>query len=526
LPWLAVEFINGPDLKSWVEDRGPLSGQDWTDFAKGLLNGMAAIHDKGLIHRDIKPANILMSESGPKIIDFGIAQDLDATSVTVTGTVAGSPAWLSPEQIDGEELTPASDIFSSVSVLAYAATGESPWGNQTTTTSVVFNRILNKPPSLTGVPEEQAGIIEKLLNKNRLERPTSRNALKLLAQLEKPSKQRTHVITGSLPESRIETPLPQKPKKVKAEVQSRPKATSARKTTSPLKLGRIFASASALALGLVIGAGIFVWIGQAETNQSSPVSSEVTEESKLPTESGEDTGQLGGSENSAIAAASNPEEEDPKGPRAGSAPAMQMPNFSGKTVEDVESYLRSIGVLKWRTSTIGSSVQKGKVARTNPGPGETVDPTFWNKNANFLEIFVSTGKDQKQSQKTLTAVDATISWTGMPSTKNGNWGFYPPTVSNGVLEVSVDGKFDEDTSILLGNNCSYLVDEILRLGCYSSLPKTIFAPADRWTEPIRFGMNISNGGINEPSVFEISLRIKDSKGVRNVKLNFTVGYWK
>ena len=467
-----------------------------------------------------------MSESGPKIIDFGIAQDLDATSVTMTGTVAGSPAWLSPEQIDGEELTPASDLFSVGSVLAFAATGQSPWGNQSTTTSVVFNRILNKPPSLKDVPEEQAEIIEKLLDKNRLERPTSRNALKLLAQLEKPSKQATKVMPSALPESRIEKPLPQKPKKVKVEVQSRPKAPLPVKKTSPLKLGRIFASVGALTLGLVIGAGLFVWIGQTETQQSSPASPEVTEESQLPTESGDDASQLGGSESSTIGAAGTPEEEDPKGPRDGSAPTTQMPNFSGKSTEDVENFLRSIGVRKWRTSTIGSNVQKGKVARTNPAPGETVDPTFWNKNANSVEIFVSTGKDQKQSQKTLTAVDATIAWTGMPSTKNGNWGFYPPTVSNGVLEVSVDGKFDEDTTILLGNNCSYLVDEILTLGCYSSLPQTIFAPADQWTEPIRFGMNIYTGGINEPSVFEIALRIKDSKGVRNVKLSFAVGYWK
>jgi serine/threonine protein kinase len=176
LPWLAVEFINGPDLRSWVEDRGPLSVTDWQILAEGLLRGIVAIHDKGLIHRDIKPANILMSESGPKIIDFGIAQDLDATSVTMTGTVAGSPAWLSPEQIDGISLTPATDIFSVGSVLAFAATGESPWGNQSTTTSAVFNRILNKEPSLESLPEEQRLFITKLLAKDPSDRPSAKKA--------------------------------------------------------------------------------------------------------------------------------------------------------------------------------------------------------------------------------------------------------------------------------------------------------------------------------------------------------------
>jgi serine/threonine protein kinase len=121
--WLAVEFVNGPDLKALVDDKGPLPLDQWITLADGLLSGIRAIHAVGVIHRDIKPGNILISETGPKIIDFGIAQDLDATSLTSTGSLAGSPAWLSPEQIDGATLTPASDLFSAGSVLHFAASG-------------------------------------------------------------------------------------------------------------------------------------------------------------------------------------------------------------------------------------------------------------------------------------------------------------------------------------------------------------------------------------------------------------------
>lgn len=182
--WLAVEFVNGPDLKALVEDRGPLPEQEWLTLASGLLSGIEAIHSQGLIHRDIKPGNILIAESGPKIIDFGIAQDLDATSLTMTGSVAGSPAWLSPEQIDGTKLTQATDLFSAGSVLHFAASGISPWGNHTTsTTSVMFNSILTKDPDTSMLPEPQKALVDALLEKNPRDRLSAHEALQLLREI-------------------------------------------------------------------------------------------------------------------------------------------------------------------------------------------------------------------------------------------------------------------------------------------------------------------------------------------------------
>jgi serine/threonine protein kinase len=179
--WLAVEFVNGPDLKALVDDKGPLPLDQWITLADGLLSGIRAIHAVGVIHRDIKPGNILISETGPKIIDFGIAQDLDATSLTSTGSLAGSPAWLSPEQIDGATLTSASDLFSAGSVLHFAASGISPWGNQnTTTTSVVFNNILTKDPDTSMIPEPQKTLVDALLQKEVKSRLSPKKALDLL----------------------------------------------------------------------------------------------------------------------------------------------------------------------------------------------------------------------------------------------------------------------------------------------------------------------------------------------------------
>jgi len=182
--WLAVEYVNGPDLKSLVEERGPLPIDQWIILAHGLLSGLQAIHSEGVIHRDIKPSNVVISDNGPKIIDFGIALDVDATSLTVTGSIAGTPAWLSPEQIDGAALTPATDVFSAGSLLHFAASGISPWGNHTTTTtSVIFNNILTKEPNISMISGFQKPLLKALLTKQVKSRPTIRQALETLEHM-------------------------------------------------------------------------------------------------------------------------------------------------------------------------------------------------------------------------------------------------------------------------------------------------------------------------------------------------------
>ena len=179
--WFAAEFVNGPNLSELVNDKGPLDEDHWWDLARGLLNGLADVHTTGTIHRDIKPANLIIAETGPKLIDFGIAHVSDATSVTATGLVAGSPAWFSPEQIEGLELTPATDVFSAGSVLTFAASGSSPWGGETTMTKASVFKILTSEPDLSALSAGQSFLIQKMLEKEPDQRPT---AASLLANLE------------------------------------------------------------------------------------------------------------------------------------------------------------------------------------------------------------------------------------------------------------------------------------------------------------------------------------------------------
>jgi len=176
--WIATEYINGPDLKTKVNLDGPYTEDDWYLLSKGLLEGLKAIHEYGVVHRDIKPTNILISADGPKIIDFGIAQSSEATSLTSTGLIAGSPAWLSPEQINGDKVTYSSDIFSAGAVLNFAVSGNSPWGDNTKITKdVIYNRILQKKPDLSSLNILQKSLVQQMMEKAPKSRPSAYQAL-------------------------------------------------------------------------------------------------------------------------------------------------------------------------------------------------------------------------------------------------------------------------------------------------------------------------------------------------------------
>lgn len=164
-PWLALEFIGGPSLKERIEQDGPLSEDDWFILAVGLLQALEAVHAAGVTHRDIKPSNVLLASFGPYLIDFGIAQSVDQTSITTVGSVVGSPAWLAPEQLEGAPVTAAADLFSLGSVLVYAATGHSPWGDETSqSVPQIFKKILDGSPDLSSLSGTQKALVEGLLH--------------------------------------------------------------------------------------------------------------------------------------------------------------------------------------------------------------------------------------------------------------------------------------------------------------------------------------------------------------------------
>ncbi|MGW2227261.1 WD40 repeat domain-containing serine/threonine protein kinase [Streptomyces formicae] len=163
-PWLVTAFIPGPTLHDVVTTDGALAPDAVLRLGAGLAEGLAAIHACGLVHRDLKPGNVILASDGPRIIDFGIARAVDASSLTATGTVIGTYSYMSPEQIRADRAGAPSDVFSLGSVLAFAATGRGPF--DAPTLIEVVQRILDQPPALDGVQDgegEAAGRLHTLL---------------------------------------------------------------------------------------------------------------------------------------------------------------------------------------------------------------------------------------------------------------------------------------------------------------------------------------------------------------------------
>ena len=178
-PFLVTEYADGPSLSEYIDARGPLDAGMLYGLATGLAEALAAIHAAGIVHRDLKPSNVLLTAGGPKVIDFGIAQALDTTSLTKTGITVGSSGFMAPEQIMGKAGT-AADIFTWAVTVAYAASGRSPFG--TGASDAILYRIVHAAPDIAAVPPGLRPLVEAALAKEPSARPTAPQLLSQLTQ--------------------------------------------------------------------------------------------------------------------------------------------------------------------------------------------------------------------------------------------------------------------------------------------------------------------------------------------------------
>ncbi len=171
VPWLVTDYVPGPSLGDAVAGHGPLPPPAVLTLAARLAEGLAAVHAAGVIHRDLKPANVLLAEDGPRLIDFGIAQAADFAQITSPTSVLGTPGFIAPELIQGGPVGPASDVFTMGAVLAYAATGEYPFGTGPADARTL--RVLYLAPDLDKVPAGLRPLLERCLAKEPAGRPTA-----------------------------------------------------------------------------------------------------------------------------------------------------------------------------------------------------------------------------------------------------------------------------------------------------------------------------------------------------------------
>ncbi|MET7774732.1 protein kinase [Streptomyces mirabilis] len=175
VPWVATGYVAGPSLQTVVgHDHGALPERSVRILAAGLAHALKDIHAAGLIHRDLKPSNVLVTIDGPRVIDFGIARALETVTdggLTRTGALVGSPGFMAPEQVRGDRVTPACDVFCLGSVLSYAATGALPFGAANSGVHAMMFRIAQEDPDLDGVPEGLADLVRHCLRKDPAARP-------------------------------------------------------------------------------------------------------------------------------------------------------------------------------------------------------------------------------------------------------------------------------------------------------------------------------------------------------------------
>ncbi|MFG2885489.1 protein kinase [Streptomyces sp. NPDC048297] len=196
VPWVATGYVAGPSLQQIVgHDHGALPERSVRILAAGLAHALKDIHAAGIVHRDLKPSNVLVTIDGPRVIDFGIARALETASgdgLTRTGSLVGSPGFMAPEQVRGDRVTAACDVFCLGSVLAYAATGALPFGGSDSGVHAVMFRIAQEEPDLEGMPEGMADLVRECLRKSPAARPTLDHILDLTGAGDTVSDGRSH----------------------------------------------------------------------------------------------------------------------------------------------------------------------------------------------------------------------------------------------------------------------------------------------------------------------------------------------
>jgi hypothetical protein len=161
--FIVMELVEAPTLSQVVRASGPLHPRAVADIGRQVLSALEAAHGAGIVHRDVKPSNIMVGTTGrAKLTDFGIAQAADDPTLTKTGNVIGSPAYLAPERLSGQEASPASDLWSLGAVLYFAIEGKAAFERETT--AATFGAVLNEIPYLTNIQGPLAAAISGMLS--------------------------------------------------------------------------------------------------------------------------------------------------------------------------------------------------------------------------------------------------------------------------------------------------------------------------------------------------------------------------
>ncbi len=175
VPYVATRYVPGLSLHDHIAQQGPLVVEDLLWSARCLAEALVAVHAAGVLHRDIKPSNVLMEGRSPVLIDFGLARVAEDSQITAEGWLLGTPGYIPPEVLHGDQATEASDVHSWAATVAWAATGRTPFGSGPH--AAVFDRVRRGEHDLAGVPDEIRDLLEAALDPEPRNRPSLAAAL-------------------------------------------------------------------------------------------------------------------------------------------------------------------------------------------------------------------------------------------------------------------------------------------------------------------------------------------------------------
>ncbi|MGW5682206.1 serine/threonine-protein kinase [Nonomuraea sp. NPDC003754] len=179
-PWLATAFVPGMSLDEAVADHGPWPEASVLALGAGLAEALESIHAAGVVHRDLKPSNVLLAADGPRVIDFGISVAAEDSRLTQTGVAVGTLGFMSPEQLTGAPVGPASDVFCLGAVLAFTAMGKGPFG--TGSWQMLLYRTVYREPDLAALTPTLRSVVARCLAKQPEQRPSAPALLDELAE--------------------------------------------------------------------------------------------------------------------------------------------------------------------------------------------------------------------------------------------------------------------------------------------------------------------------------------------------------
>ena len=185
IPYVATRYVPGLSLHDHVQEEGPLEGDDLLWFADCLAEALEAVHDVGVLHRDIKPSNVIMEGRTPILIDFGLARVAEDSRITMTGWLLGTPGYLAPEILYGDDATAASDVHAWAATVAYAGTGRAPFGRGPSV--AIMDRVRRGEHDLTGLDPVVLELVEEALAPDAEDRPSLEEVRDWLEELASPS---------------------------------------------------------------------------------------------------------------------------------------------------------------------------------------------------------------------------------------------------------------------------------------------------------------------------------------------------